>query len=121
MNLLAKLAIQSISIFVAAMLLPGVHVSSYLTAIWIAIVIALLNVFIRPLLIIFTIPITIFTFGLFLLVINAIIIYLAASMIKGFNVDDLWWAFLLSVIVSLLNYLMEWPAMHKNKRNDQTF
>jgi putative membrane protein len=121
MPFLVKLAIQSISIFLASALLPGVHVSDYLTAIWVAIVIALLNVFLRPLLIIFTIPITVFTFGLFLLVINAIIIVLAASMISGFNIDGFWWAFLLSIIISLLNYLMERSAIKANNRKDQTF
>ncbi len=121
MHFLAKLAIQSISIFLAAALLPGVHVSSYLTAIWIAIVIGILNVFLRPLLIIFTIPITMFTFGLFLLVINAVIIILAASMISGFDIDGFWWAFLLSLIISLLNYLMELSAIKTNNRKNQTF
>jgi len=119
MHFIAKLAINSISIFLAASLLPGVYVSSYPKAIWVAVVISLLNVFLKPFLIIFTIPITLVTFGLFLLVINAIIIALAAYMINGFGVESFWTAFILSIFISLLNYLMELPAMRRKKQDNQ--
>jgi len=117
MYFLAKLAINSISIFFAASFLPGVYVSSYPKAIWVAVVIGLLNVFVKPFLILLTIPITLFTFGIFLLFINAIIISIAARMINGFSVETFWAAFFLSIIIALLNYLMELPAM-RQKRND---
>jgi len=119
MYFIAKLAINSISIFLAASFLPGVHVSSFPKAIWVALVISILNVLFKPFLILLTIPITIFTFGFFLLFINAIIISAAAYLINGFAVDSFLNAFILSLIVALLNYLMELPAMRKNRENDR--
>jgi putative membrane protein len=62
----------------------------------------LLNIFVKPLLIILTLPITIFTFGLFLFVINALIILLAAKFVNGFRVDGFWWALLFSLLLSIL-------------------
>ncbi len=119
MHFLVKLVIQSISIFTASWLLPGVHISSYPKAIWVAIVISLLNVFIRPFLVILTIPITIYTYGIFLLFINAVIVALAAYLINGFAIDNFLYAIYLSIIVSLLNYLMELPTMRKKKNDDE--
>jgi putative membrane protein len=67
-----------------------------------AVVLGLLNIFVKPLLIILTLPITIFTFGLFLFVINALIILLAAKFVNGFRVDGFWWALLFSLLLSIL-------------------
>jgi putative membrane protein len=83
-----------------------VHVDGFLTAVLIALVMGILNVFIRPLLVILTIPITILTFGLFLLVVNALIVLLADFLIGGFEVQGLGWAILFSLIVSFISYLL---------------
>ncbi len=121
MPFIIKLIVNSLSIFFASYLLPGVHLSSYPKAIWVAIIISLLNVFFKPFLIILTIPITIFTFGIFLFFINAIIFSLAAYLIHGFAIDSFFTAIILSLIVSVLNYLMELPGIKKKKDKEQVF
>ena len=102
MNILIRLLITSLAAFAAAYLLPGVHIDQYTSAIILAIVLALLNVIIKPILIILTLPVTIFTFGLFLLVINAVIILIAAHFIAGFQVDGFWWALFFSIVLSVI-------------------
>ena len=106
MSWIVRLLLSAVSVIIASYILRGVHVDGYFTAIIIAIVIALLNFFLRPLLVILTIPVTILTFGLFLLVINAIIVLIADEFISGFVVDGLGWALLFSLIVSFVNYLL---------------
>ena len=106
MSWIAKLLLSALSVIIASYILKGVHVDGFLTALIIALVIALLNVFLRPLLVILTIPITIVTFGLFLLIINALIVLMAEALISGFVVDGLGWAVLFSLIVSFVNYLL---------------
>lgn len=107
MNLVIKIIISSLAVFLTAYLLPGVEVVSYVTAIWVAIVLALLNGFLKPILIILTIPATVITLGLFLLVINAAIILLADKFVDGFFVDGFWWALLFSLVLSVITSLME--------------
>jgi putative membrane protein len=82
--------------------LSGVHLQSFVTALVLAIVLGLLNLIVKPILIILTLPITLFTFGLFLFVINALIILLAAKFVNGFRVDGFWWALLFSLLLSVL-------------------
>ncbi len=92
MNFLIRLLISTLAVILSAYLLPGVAVDSFITALLVAIVLSLLNVIVKPILVILTIPITILTLGLFLLVINALIIMLASSIISGFTVDNFWYA-----------------------------
>lgn len=87
--------------------LPGVAVSSFLTALLVAAVLALLNALLRPLLVILTIPITILTLGLFLLVINALIILIADALIPGFEVAGFLWALIFSLLLSLATWLLD--------------
>ncbi|MFM1876236.1 MAG: hypothetical protein RL266_1973 [Bacteroidota bacterium] len=107
MNLLLKIIISSLAVFLTAYLLPGVSVDTYITAIWVAIVLALLNGFLKPILILLTIPVTLITLGLFLLAINAAIILLADYFVDGFGVNGFWWALLFSLVLSLVTSLME--------------
>lgn len=79
----------------------GVRVDTFSTAIIVSVVLALLNLFIKPLIVLFTLPVTIFTLGLFLLVINALMILLCTEIVGGFEVDSFWTALLFSVILSL--------------------
>lgn len=106
MSWILKLLISAVSVLIASYILKGVHVDSFLTALVIALVMSLLNFIVRPILVVLTIPITILTFGLFLLVINALMVLIAESWISGFMVDGLWWALLFSLIVSFVSYLM---------------
>jgi len=112
MSWIVKLILSAVSVLIASYILGGVHVDGFFTAVIIALVIALLNFFLRPLLVILTIPITILTFGLFLLVINAFIVLIADEFIAGFVVDGIGWALLFSVIVSVVNYLL---GVNQNK------
>lgn len=102
---LINLIISGVAVYLLAMILPGVHVGDYLDALGVALVISLLNIFVRPILIFLTIPATIITLGLFLVVINAIIIWLTHLILNSFQVDNFWWAILFSILLSFLNSL----------------
>ncbi|MFT6866835.1 MAG: putative membrane protein [Cyclobacteriaceae bacterium] len=106
MNFLIKLLLSTLAVIIASYLLPGVSVDNFLTALIVAFFLSLLNVTLKPLLIILTIPLTVVTLGLFLLVINAVLILIADSFISGFVVSGFWWALLFSFILSLINSLL---------------
>lgn len=106
MKLLLRILITAIAVVVLANILPGVGVDTYWTAILVAVVLSLLNFIVKPILVIFTLPVTILTLGLFLLIINAIIILLADYLITGFNVEGIWWALIFSLLLSLLQSVM---------------
>ena len=105
--LLTKIFITTLAAIVAAYLLRGVHIQDVGTAVIVALVLALLNIFIKPILVILTIPITILTLGLFLLVTNVVIIKWAADLVPGFSVDSWWWALLFSFVVSIVSSVLE--------------
>lgn len=102
-----KTIATAVAVLVAAYLLSGVTVIDSITAIMVAFVLGILNSFIKPVLVILTIPITIFTLGLFLLFINVFIIQLAAKIVPGFTVDGWWTALFFSFIVSLVTSIIE--------------
>ena len=102
MNIILRIIISAVVAFALSYVLNGVHIQSFLTALVLAIVLGLLNLIVKPILIILTLPITLFTFGLFLFVINALIILLAAKFVNGFRVDGFWWALLFSLLLSVL-------------------
>lgn len=106
MNFFVRLLLSSLAVILASYLLPGVYIESFFAALVVALLLSLLNVTVKPLLIILTIPLTVFTFGLFLLVINALMIMLADSLVPGFGVSGFWWALLFSLILSLINSLL---------------
>lgn len=103
----------------AEKLIDGVMVESdsVLTVIWIAVVIALLNAFVKPFLILLTIPVTILTLGLFLLVINALIIMLAANILDDLTVVNFWDAVWFSLILAIVNSLFEKTEKKRNPRS----
>jgi putative membrane protein len=103
LSIFLQLIIAGLAIIFTAFLLPGIVVNDYLTGIIIAALLALLNITIKPILIFLTIPITLVTLGLFLLVINALLVMMAAHIVSGFTVDNFWWALLFSIILSLVN------------------
>lgn len=102
MNLIIRILLSALAVVILSKILPGVGVDSYTTAIIVAIVLGLLNFIVKPLLIILTLPITILTFGLFLLIVNALIILLADNFISGFTVNSIWWALLFSLLLTFL-------------------
>ena len=102
-----KTILTSVAVLFAAYILPGVTVDSTLTAMLVALVLGLLNSFVKPILIILTIPITIFTLGLFLLVINILIVYWASEIVEGFRVAGWGSALLFSILVSIVSSFLE--------------
>jgi len=106
MKLIIKLLLNAIAVFALAHILNGVSVDGYVTAILVAITLSILNLIVKPLLVIFTLPITIMTLGLFMFVINACIILLADKFIDGFAVSGFWIAMLFSVLLCILQSLL---------------
>ncbi|RFN59639.1 phage holin family protein [Marixanthomonas ophiurae] len=106
MNTLLKLLLTAVAVVVLAKILPGVAVEGYISAIIVAIVIALLRFIVKPILVILTLPVTIITLGLFLLIINAIIILMADWFVGGFAVANIWWALLFSLLLSFLQSVL---------------
>ena len=115
MKFLLKLLLAAIAVVVLASILPGVSVMNYGTAVIVAFVIALLNMFVRPLLVLFTLPATILTFGLFLFVINACVILLADKLVTGFYVSSFFTALLFSVLLSIFRSFLFSLLKEENK------
>jgi putative membrane protein len=103
MRLAMNLLFSTLAVIVAAYLIPGVEVASFAVAFIVAIVLGVLNTFLKPLLILFTLPLTILTLGLFALIINFLLILLAEYLIPGFEIDGYLAAFVFSIVLSLVN------------------
>ena len=114
MGFLIRVLVVAVVSFGLAHLLGGVHVTDFWTAIVFAFVLALLNMFIKPLLVLFTLPVTFFTLGLFLFVINALVVLLASKFVDGFTIDSFWWALLFSIILSIIT-----SAIDKKEKEDR--
>lgn len=106
MNFIIRLLVTAAVAYGLAYLLKGIHIDSYWTALVFALVLAIVNLIIRPLLIIFTIPLTIITLGLFLFVINALMVLLAAKVVDGIIIDGFWWALLFGLLLSVVSSLL---------------
>ncbi|WP_026914181.1 phage holin family protein [Christiangramia portivictoriae] len=106
MKLLLRLLLTAVAVVILAKILPGVSVDSYWTAIIVAIVLSLLNFIVKPILVLFTLPVTILTLGLFLLIINAIIIFMADGFIDGFDVSGWFMAIIFSLLLSLFQSVL---------------
>ena len=118
MNFLVKLILNAIAVVITAYILPGVQLENFLAAVMLAAVLGLLNVSVKPLLILFTIPATIVTLGSFILAINAFIIMIADWIIPGFEVSSFWWALLFSLLLSFINSLFERLTVKSESRED---
>lgn len=111
-----RFVIRTLSVFATAYLLPGVELEQFTTAIWVSLALAVLNVTVRPLLILFTIPLTLFTLGLFLLAINAMVVMLASDWVDGFSVQGFWSALVFSMVLTMISGLLEGNVRAKFKR-----
>ncbi len=103
---LIRAAVVAIGLWLASLILPGIHILTPGSLIAAALLLGVVNAFVRPILVILTFPITLLTLGLFLLVINGLMIELVSYFLKGFVVDGLWPAILASVVVSLTSWVM---------------
>jgi len=104
--MLKILLINSLVIFFGAYLLDGVSVKNYFTALGVAILLGLINIFIKPLIIFLTLPLTILTLGLFIWVINAWMLMLIDKLVEGFTIRNFWWALFFGLFISVLNGIL---------------
>jgi len=106
MKFLLRLLLSAIAVVILSKVLPNVSVDNYVTALIVAVALSLLNFIVKPILVILTLPVTIITFGLFLLVINAMIILLADYFVDGFTVNGWLWALIFSLCLSFLQSIL---------------
>jgi putative membrane protein len=106
MNIIVSWLINTLVIIVAAYIVPGVRVDNFVAALITALVLGIINAFIRPILLILTLPINILTLGLFTFVIMAFLVWLAAQIVPGFRVDNFGSALLFAIVVAVINGLL---------------
>lgn len=118
MRFILKTLGSAAAIMLLAYLLPGVHVEgNYFYAILIALVLSVLNTLVRPILIFLTLPATIVTLGLFLLIINASIVLIADKFMDGFATDNFAWALIFSILLSIINSVVNKAVINKEPKN----
>lgn len=119
MQFVFRIVVSALAVLIATYLLGGVHVNGFTTALIVALVLAFLNSVVKPIMIILTLPVTIFSMGLFLIVINALMILLADKLVDGFEVDGFWWALIFSVVLWLVTSIMDGVAKKKEATEDE--
>ncbi|HKK46469.1 MAG TPA: phage holin family protein [Balneolaceae bacterium] len=103
MSWIFKLLLNGVGIFIIGYILKGVEIKSFFTALGVAILLAIVNTFIKPFIVILSLPLTIITFGLFILVINALMLMLVDALVEGMKIRSFGWALLFSLLLSILN------------------
>ena len=116
MKTVIRMLFTAVAVLIIAKYLPGVEVSDFTIAMFVAIVLVFLPITVQPILVILTLPATIFTLGLFLLVINAFIIQIAGYFVDGFNVDGFWTALLFSILLSISQSILYSFLKEKDKK-----
>ena len=106
MKFLVKILILALAIYIASYIIPGVTINSTSTLLVVSIVLGLINTFVKPVLVILTIPLTIITLGIFLLILNGILILLVGNIVPGFYVSSLFTAIIFSIVVSIISSLL---------------
>ena len=106
MKFIIDLLIKALILLLTTSIVPGFKIDSYTTAIIIAVVLAILNVLVKPILILLTLPATILTLGLFLFVINAILILIASNLIDGFQIDSFGTALIASLVITIISSIL---------------
>lgn len=119
-SLLLRLLLNAVAILALGQLLSGVTIDSYITALIVAAILAFLNSFVKPILVILTLPITIFTLGIFLLFVNAFIILLTVKLVDGFYVENIWWAILFSVLLAILQSFLHKTLLNEGNNKPNT-
>lgn len=114
MKTIIHFIISALAILITAYLLPGVHVTGIFAALVLAVVLGIINTFLRPLLILLTLPLTVFTLGLSILFINGFLVVLATHIVPGFTVASYWSAFLFAIVLAFVNAVLN---MFEGERN----
>ena len=112
---LARWIVNAAALLLVAYIYPGVHVSSFWAALLAALVLGFVNMVIRPLLVILTLPVTVLTLGLFLFVINALLFWFVAEVVQGFTVTGFWAALIGSILYSFITIITSWVLFPKKK------
>ena len=107
MKTLIHFVVSALAILITAYVLPGVHVDGIIAALVLAVVLGAINIFIRPILILLTLPLTIITMGLFVLVINGLLVMLASYIVPGFTIDGFWSALLFGIVLAIFNWVLQ--------------
>lgn len=115
MRVLIRFLGSAIAVLIADLLLDGVSAPDVLTGLWVAAVLGLLNTFVKPVLLLLTLPVTVVSLGLFILVINAAMVLLAARIVPGFHVESFWWALAFSIVVWAIQRLL--PLLDGGERD----
>jgi putative membrane protein len=115
MRLLLAWLINTVSLIGVAYLVPGIGVSSFVTALVAALVLGLVNTIIRPILILLTLPATILTLGLFIFVINGLLFWFVGSFIQGFTVQGFWAGVIGAILYSIVSWLLSALLLHEKK------
>lgn len=110
LTLLLIWLLNAIALLAVAYILPGITIASFGSAMIAALVLGLLNTLVKPILIFLTLPITIVTLGLFLLVLNALMFWFAGSILSGFRVNGFWWALIGAILYSIVSSLLSMLA-----------
>lgn len=110
LSLLLNWLVAALAVGITAYLLPGVHIEGFVAALITALVLAVVNAIVRPVLVLLTLPITLLTLGIFIFVINALLVLLTSLVVPGFDVDNFWWALLFSIVLGLVNAGFHWIA-----------
>lgn len=118
MKFLLRILITTVNAFVLAYILPGISIDHIFTAILVALLLGFMDAIVKPILIVLTLPVTIVTLGLFLLVINGIIMLSVGYFIDGFKVDGFWYALLFSLLLSFFNSFVHKRAFRDDQSND---
>ncbi len=115
MTFLIKVIVTTFAVVIGAHIMPGVSVDSFLTAVVVAFVLGIFNAILKPVLVLLTLPVTVLSLGLFLLVINAFIILLTDYFVTGFDVPSFWTALFFSIILSVITWLLELPVKGRGR------
>lgn len=107
MKTLIHFTVSAIAILITAYILPGVYISSLLTAFVLAVILGVINLTLRPVLVMLTLPITVMTLGFFILIINGLLIMLAGYIVPGFSVANFWWAFLFGIVLAIVSSVLQ--------------
>lgn len=107
MKTIIHFIVSTIAILITAYVLPGVHVSGLLAAFVLAVVLGIINLFLRPILVFLTLPLTVISLGIWVLFINALLVLFASYIVPGFTVDSFWWAFLFGIVLAIVNWALQ--------------
>lgn len=115
MNFLIKILVIAAVSLGLSQILDGIHIQDFWKALIFAIILAILNVLVKPILILLTLPVTLITLGLFLLVINTLMVLLASKFVTGFSIDNFWWGFLFSLLLTIIMAVID-RMVKENRR-----